>query len=339
MSNIVEKPKAKTFGEYLMGMQGELESIVPSFVSVTKLINIVLSQFRRNEKLRACTHSSIAGALMMMGQIGIEPVGGQAYLIPFNEKGVMQCQLVIGYPGLIELFYRHENSLSIYCETAYEGDVWEHELGSNPYIKHKPMSISDIPLYHYSVAQLKDGGTSIKVMTHDQCIKHGLKYSKTVKGGKFEPWSTWAKDPIPMCRKTVLRQHSKGLPLSYEMRRGIMADESVRNWLPGTKDFIELPNEYFKEEIENGQNFDETPPLKKPDETMDAEKWIPSDKQIEELEKAGIDLFGDFEKFYAWLSGLNKERPITSITSIVSEKQYKFVWAKLNAEKGSRAGK
>lgn len=325
---VVEKPK--TFVEYLRRMSNELEVIVPSFVSVPRLIQLVLSKYGRDQKLQQCSHSSIAGCLMMMGQTGLEPVGGQCYILPFKEKGVYQAQFIIGYIGMIELFYRHDSSLAIYLETVKEGDAFEYELGSNPYIKHKPCENPGESKFHYSVAKLTNNATSIKVWTHQQCINHGLKYSKTVKNGKFEPWSTWVKDEDPMCRKTLLRQHSKVLPLSYETRKAIEADESVRNWLPGAKNFIELPNEAWAP-LENGNQksrFDEKPPPQVKGKQSEAASEPPSEKAIERLKEEGINIHGSEENFNNWLS-FYTDGKILSVKNISTQRDYKKIWAGL----------
>ncbi len=57
---------------------------------------------------------------------------GQAYLIPYNNKGAMECQFQIGYKGLIDLSYRNPQMQIISAQVVYENDEFEYELGLNP---------------------------------------------------------------------------------------------------------------------------------------------------------------------------------------------------------------
>lgn len=52
---------------------------------------------------------SFLAALMNAAQLGLEPNTplGQAYLIPYKNKSVLECQFQIGYKGLIDLAYRN----------------------------------------------------------------------------------------------------------------------------------------------------------------------------------------------------------------------------------------
>src|SRR5699024_11603990 len=61
-------------------------------------------------------------ALMNAAQLGLEPNTplGQAYLIPYNNKGVLECQFQIGYKGLIELGYRNPLMQTIQAQAVYE---------------------------------------------------------------------------------------------------------------------------------------------------------------------------------------------------------------------------
>lgn len=76
---------------------------------------------------------SFIAALMNAAQLGLEPNTplGQAFLIPYKNKGNLECQFQLGYRGMIDLAYRNERMQSIEFHTVYENDVFEYELGLN----------------------------------------------------------------------------------------------------------------------------------------------------------------------------------------------------------------
>ena len=63
---------------------------------------------------------------------------GQAYLIPFKNKGVLECQFQLGYKGMLDLAYRSGEVSVIQAHTVYENDMFEYELGLDPKLKQIP---------------------------------------------------------------------------------------------------------------------------------------------------------------------------------------------------------
>ena len=59
-------------------------------------------------------------------------------MIPYKNKGQVECQFQFGYKGLLELAYRSGQIQTIQAETVYEADVFEYELGLYPKLIHKP---------------------------------------------------------------------------------------------------------------------------------------------------------------------------------------------------------
>ena len=102
---------------------------------------------------------SFLGALMNAAQLGLEPNTplGQAYLIPYRNKGKLECQFQIGYKGLIDMVYRNENIQTVQAQCVYENDDFQYELGLDPKLVHKPA--------------LKDRGTPEKTVLYENLIK------------------------------------------------------------------------------------------------------------------------------------------------------------------------
>jgi len=229
----------------------ELGRALPNQMKPERLVRIALTCIRLNPELMKCTPESFMGSLFTLAQLGLEPVAGRAYLIPFNNnrkiggewKSVKECQAVIGYKGLVDMFYRHEKAVLLSWAVVHEGDDFKYSLGTDAYIKHTPVQTERGKVLGYWVlAKLANGGQAFHYMTHDACMEHGQKHSKTWDKEKksFHSSSPWAKTPEAQCLKTVLIQLAKLLPLSIEMQTAIGADETTREYRAGIDSALDL---------------------------------------------------------------------------------------------------
>ena len=249
----------------------ELGKALPSFMTPERFVRIAITSTRLNPKLAECTQMSILGALFQSAQLGLEPnTEGQAYLIPYNNSKQIvdpdtgrkkwvkryECQFQIGYKGYIELFYRHGAALTLDMHTVYENDIFEYSYGTNPYLKHCPvLKDRGEPVAYYAVATLRNGGSIFKVMSKDECVKHGKTHSKCYITREwddrsktyvpvtphFEASSPWAKDLNAMCKKTVLIQLAKLLPKSVELQKALAMDNTTKSVIQA--DMFAIPDE------------------------------------------------------------------------------------------------
>jgi recombination protein RecT len=246
--------KPQTMEDLLMSekVRTRIAAVLPKQFSPERLLNIVVSQIRVTPDLAKCTQESILGAVMTSTLVGLEPgVAGRAYILPFNNSrkkpdgswhSVKEAQFVIGYKGLIDLFYRHTKAVQIDWGIVREGDDFDYELGSNAFLKHKPkLGNTGAPSAYWVMAHLAGGGRPFKVMGAEECMAHGREHSKTFDSKKQEFYasSPWSKEPDAMCLKTVLIQLAKVLPLSVELQRVIAADESTRDFRDALRDGLE----------------------------------------------------------------------------------------------------
>ena len=205
-------PKQQTMRDLISVMQGEIAKALPKVITPERFTRIALSAISNNPKLEECTKMSFLGALMNSAQLGLEPNTplGQAYLIPYyNSKTKrLECQFQIGYKGLLDLAYRSGEISTIQAHIVYENDTFEYELGIEPILKHKPApSNRGNMTYAYAMFQLKNGGKAFVVMSKEDIVNFGQRYSKTYGSG---PWQT---DFEAMAKKTVLKQLLKYAPI------------------------------------------------------------------------------------------------------------------------------
>ena len=215
---------------------------LPRHVSPDRLIRTVLSEFRNNKAILACTKESVLKCVLAASAIGLElGMLGNAYLVPF--KGT--CQLIIGYKGMIELARRSGQVLGIRAHVVDEADEFDYTLGLTPSIQHKPSEKKSGKMrYVYAVAQLKDGGYHFEVMSKDDVEKIASKRPNNVWKDYFEE----------MAKKTAIRRLFKYLPVSSELSQAVALDERAEAGLDNQTAILDIDletGEIIEPEIKN----------------------------------------------------------------------------------------
>ena len=88
----------KTIKHYITAMEPAIKKALPEVITPERFTRMAMTAISMNPKLQECTPQSFMGALMNAAQLGLEPNTplGQAYLIPFKNKGVMEAQFQLG---------------------------------------------------------------------------------------------------------------------------------------------------------------------------------------------------------------------------------------------------
>lgn len=248
--------KKNTIFDVIERGKSQFAAALPKHLSSERFVRIAITSIRQNPGLAPCTQESLLGALMTVAQLGLEPGGvlGQCYLIPFKNKklGTIECQLQIGYKGLIELLRRTGQLSDIYAYPVYTNDEFDIEYGLERTLKHKPAfnnpeGRGEITGF-YSVAILKDGTRAFEYMTKKEVIDHEAKYRK----GNYKN-SVWEDNFEEMAMKTVTKKMLKWLPVSIEMLENIRKDEQVHTLDETTK---EITSEYIEDVTDSVINAD-----------------------------------------------------------------------------------
>ena len=225
---VAKADKPQTIMELLKSpeFKAQMALALPKNLTADRLIRIVLTECRKTPELRRCNQASFFGAVLQCAQLGLEPGSalGHCYLLPYGngkaKDGLPNCQLIIGYRGMIDLARRSGQIVSINAYCVHQADEFVYELGLHPDIKHRPSAMADRgPVtYVYAVAQLQGGGVQFEVMSRAE-IEAVRSQSKA---GTRGPWVTHWEE---MARKTVVRRLFKYLPVSTEALRAVEVDE------------------------------------------------------------------------------------------------------------------
>ncbi len=226
MTKNMTKPK-QTLANMLIsdGFKKQMALALPKHLTPDRFTRIALTEIRKNPELAKCDQASFLGAIIQCAQLGVEPGDslGRAYLIPFEnrKKGIKECQLIIGYRGLLDLARRSGtiNSISAHC--VYENDLFDFEYGLEEKLRHVPNRDNrGNVIAVYGIAKFKDGGYQFEVMFKNAIDK--IRGTSKSASSSYSPWSTNYEE---MARKTVLRRLCKFLPCSVELQQAVSLDE------------------------------------------------------------------------------------------------------------------
>lgn len=222
--------KSMSIADLIKAMEPEIKKALPEVITPERFTRMALSALNTTPKLRECTQMSFLAALMNAAQLGLEPNTplGQAYLIPYNNKGVMECQFQIGYKGLIDLSYRNPQMQIISAQAVYENDDFSYELGLNPKLEHCPtLGERGAVRLFYGFFKLVNGGFGFEVMSKTAMDEYAKEYSKAF-DSSFSPWKS---NYIGMAKKTVIKQALKYAPLKTDFRKALSNDETIKTEL------------------------------------------------------------------------------------------------------------
>ena len=211
----------------LMSMQGQIAKALPTVLTPERYTRMVMTALSTNPQLQQCTPESFLGAVMQAAQLGVEPNTplGQAYLIPYRNKGRLECQFQLGYKGMLDLAYRSGEVSVIDAQAVHENDLFEFEYGLEPRLKFKPSLTNRGPVVaYYAMFRTKDGGFNFAVMSREDVEQFAKQYSKAA-GSGYSPWAT---NFDAMAKKTVLKQVLKYAPLKSDFMRSVAADETIK---------------------------------------------------------------------------------------------------------------
>ncbi|MGO5082401.1 recombinase RecT [Oscillospiraceae bacterium LCP25S3_E4] len=226
-TQIKSKKAPSTIKDYINLYSKEIAKALPSVLTPERFSRMAMTAITKTPKLAECSPQSFIGSLLTAAQLGLEPNTplGQAYLIPFynGKKRTYECQFQVGYKGMIDLCNRSGEIKNIEAHIVYENDEFEFEYGLDSKLKHKPcMSDKGAPVWVYALYRLNNGGYGFEVMSVDDCMAHGEKYSKTFNNS---PWQT---NPEEMMKKTVLKKVLKYAPVRSDFVKGAVADETIQ---------------------------------------------------------------------------------------------------------------
>jgi recombination protein RecT len=267
-------------------MQRKFALALPKHLTAERFARIAITAITKSPKLMACTKESLVNCLLDLSQLGLEPDGRNAHLIPYGDK----CTLIIDYKGYVNLARRTGEIADIHADVVCENDKFDYAFGTEGTLIHKPaFKDRGKVIAAYSFVKMKDGTSSYEVMNKEEVEE----IHKRSKAGDNGPWVTDWKE---MAKKTVFRRHSKWLPISSELfKNALEKDYDVP---------IDITPEIGKPRVSMPQTIKDDPPKENIQEatTIPAEKKsdppqeIPEETPEEKTKTKPSDLISDKQK-------------------------------------------
>lgn len=214
------------FPAMLERFKSEIARALPKHLDGDRMARIALTSFRSNPKLSKCEPRSVFASIIIASQLGLEPgVMGQCYLIPYKDE----CQLQIGYQGLIELVRRSGKVTRVEAHVVHANDEFDYSVGLTTTLTHKPMLDGDPgePRLAYAVAEFQGGGFHVEVMTRSQIERIRDRSQNVINAKKYGKKTPWDTDEEEMWRKTLIRRICKYLPKSAELATAMALDHAA----------------------------------------------------------------------------------------------------------------
>lgn len=234
-TQLVAPNQRKDIRDYIQSYASEFALALPKIVTPERFVRVALTCINKNPKLLQCTRDSMLACLLDCAQLGIEPDGRRAHLIPFEDRRNNRfiCTLIIDYKGLADLVRRSGEVASLHADVVYEADEFDYSFGTGQFLRHKPSfktppKDGEEPIAAYSYVKLKDGQETFDVMPiagvkkvrdKSQGYRSAVAYKRN-----DHPWMAHFDE---MAKKTVFRRHSKWLPFSADLREKIEKDDEA----------------------------------------------------------------------------------------------------------------
>lgn len=246
-----QPPLAKLVGQ-LEQRTAEFKKALPAHISADKLQRTIITAAQNNPDLLTADRQSLITSCMKAAQDGLLPDGREAALVIFNtrEKGAdgqwysrKLCQYMPMVYGLRKKIVQSGEIVSLQTGLVYraemEAGAFLYEVGLEPPIRHRPML--DLPAEEltddkivaaYSMAKMKDGTISVEVMRRGEIDKvreaSNTGATRDKRGQPRQPKGPWVDWFGEMARKTVMRRHSKTLPMSGDVLIDVEGHEQER---------------------------------------------------------------------------------------------------------------
>jgi recombination protein RecT len=215
----------------LKTMTPEIERALPKGMDADRIARLVMTEIRKNPKLAECTQASFSGSLLNASALGLEPgINGECYLVPYKNsknRGALECQLIIGYQGVVKLFWQHPRAQGVRTETVYENDtINEYTKGTGGRFSYTPTFGERGKIIAY-YAEVRVAGVAEPLwdVFSPQQIKD-LRRGKVGGNGDIPDPEHW------MERKTALKQVLKLAPKTTRLDMAVRLDDAAISGAP-----------------------------------------------------------------------------------------------------------
>jgi len=201
----------------LTAMQPQFKAALPKHVDPERFTRVVMTAVQQNPSLLDADRRSLFGAAMRAAQDGLLADGREGAIVTF--KNTAQWMPMVA--GIMKKV-RNSGEISTWSvQVVKANDQFDYQLGDEEKIVHRPaLKDRGATIGVYSIVTMKDGEKSREFMDVDQV--HAIRQRS--RSGNAGPWQS---DFDEMAKKTVVRRHSKRLPMSTDLDDVIRSDDDL----------------------------------------------------------------------------------------------------------------
>lgn len=213
-----------------------LAAVSPKGFDSERFAHLVITAIKATPQLMECFQTpqgelSVLLAAMQAAEVGLEPNTPlqHCWLLPRRNKGVMECQLSIGYLGYIELAERSDRVKTIWAEVVREGDEFTYGRGldADTLIWNPAPSEERGELTHAIAVVRKTNGGSNFVVLDRAAVEARRAKSDSWKNATSRPYSTWTTNEPDMWMKSAIRALRRYLPLTAAVAKVLEVEETT----------------------------------------------------------------------------------------------------------------
>lgn len=219
----------------------QFRMVLPQHISPEKFQRTIITAVQQDVDLLRADRQSLVLACMKAAQDGLLPDKREAALVIFkqnykDDQGAWHTKLMVQYMpmvyGLRKKILQSGEVQDITAKVVYRAEVEQgafiYEEGTEAMLRHRPLldlseedCTDDKIVAAYSMATYKDGTKSYEVMRRfeitkvQNCSQTGALIDR--KGNSRTPSGPWVDWYPEQCKKTVMRRHSKTLPMSGDL--------------------------------------------------------------------------------------------------------------------------
>lgn len=222
--------------EFLDARVAQIKKWVTNDLKPEALVRFALRDMAgdKGATLRECTPQSIYLGLLSCAVTGLEPgaLKGEAYLIPYKNKGVMEATFMPGWKGLNKQALRSGRVFTISPQVVFERDVFDLDLGSANKVVHKPARNNrGSVIGAYAIARMMNGHDEIEWMDLDDL-------NAVRRAGSNGPaWTDWEDQ---MYRKAPIRRLCKRLPMGTDYFIGLDLEHAADGGSRAQREIIDI---------------------------------------------------------------------------------------------------
>jgi recombination protein RecT len=212
----IQKTKKLDIRSYIQseGVKAQLAMVLPRHLTPDRMARVTCTAIMRNPKLLECTPESLLQAMMLCSQMGLEPDGRNAHMIPYGTN----VQLILDWKGLVALAERN-GVKNIRAVAVCDKDEFSFSIEDGiPKLRHViNWKAERGAAYAYYGTCVRNDQFDVEVMTKGEVDKIRQRSKASGSG----PWVT---DYDEMAKKTVLRRMSKRWDISPEVADAMNQD-------------------------------------------------------------------------------------------------------------------